>query len=550
MEQLPGLPHVQSKGRIFILCSLILIVLLWGFMYVVEAHIQDRTYQNLRHLTSAKASLLDAKFEQFNVLYGKGTLDDNQFMLQEYIRSELQLEARLTLINATGRVLIDNQLSMVTVNELDNHAQRPEILAAQKNTIGMATRFSETTQEPMMYVAQSIRLYTGEDAYVRVSIPVVNQMAVINTLRLWAFGLFVFLVTVMFVTRKLEQYALAKLHNTHQYRLQEKAKETSKIFIELQSVTSMLGICQSIDEANSVAVDFIRRFFPDTHCQIEMGDTLGYDMQVDNCWAARKNAPHLNNLIDPVNSCSHLAVSSYTNEHDEPVYDFAKCLPIFAQGEILGRGTLFFKDAQQQMITKQYAAPLEFLFNNLGLTYIRLILSDKMREKAYTDSLTNIWNRRYFFERLEEWSQTEVQFTIMVIDVDHFKLVNDNLGHDTGDVALKRIARTINDSVKTGIDVVARLGGEEFGVLLKTNDKTQIEIVFQRILQQLSTKPLRDGRVITLSAGVAMHSADVEIDLLYKFADSALYHAKQTGRQKLCFYGEKTLQNLELAHSS
>ena len=88
MEQLPGLPHVPRKGRIFILCSLILIVLLWGFMYVVEAHIQDRTYQNLRHLTSAKASLLDAKFEQFNVLYGKGTLDDNQFMLQEYIRSE------------------------------------------------------------------------------------------------------------------------------------------------------------------------------------------------------------------------------------------------------------------------------------------------------------------------------------------------------------------------------------------------------------------------------------------------------------------------------
>ena len=545
MEKSIAKKHLRLKSQVFALCVGVFFFLLCGFMLVVEQNIKERTFEHLNTLSNAKLELIDTKLSQLISNQPQRKLMDYQIPLQELFDAQQRGDLRLTLIQSDGVVVADSQLSLDSVMALDNHASRDEVVSAKYNAVGLSKRYSNTIKSTLVYFARSVRFINGENGFLRVSIPEAKEMELIASLRVFALVLFFLLVGALSITRWLEKKSLEKIQSQHQVRLEEKARETSKVFIDLQSVTAMLGICQSIDEANKVVMDFVNRFFPNTRCEIEIGDKLGYDIHSDSCWAARKNDHHINDLDNPINSCSHISCDLSGTHHS-----YAKCFPIYAQGELFGRGSIYFEANQHQFITQQYAVPLEFLFNNLALTYVRLLLSDKMREKAYTDSLTNIWNRRYFFEQLEKRQHSEDQYALIVLDVDNFKSVNDDLGHDAGDLALKRIARSISESVKNDEDVVARLGGEEFGILINSQNRTQIQAIYDRILFILSAKPLDDGRVVSLSAGVAFSHEEREIDHLYKFADSALYQAKRTGRKRCCFYGEATVHNLELAHSS
>jgi diguanylate cyclase (GGDEF)-like protein len=157
---------------------------------------------------------------------------------------------------------------------------------------------------------------------------------------------------------------------------------------------------------------------------------------------------------------------------------------------------------------------------------------------AITDGLTGLYNHRYLHDRLSEEidrARSEgTRLTLLFCDLDHFKDYNDRLGHSTGDRALRRVARVIEDSVR-GVDLVARYGGEEFCVVLMETESAAALDVAERIRVGVATERLEDGQSgLTISIGVATFpdDADGKEELLDK-ADWSMYRAKRHGRDRV-----------------
>ncbi|WP_440118590.1 sensor domain-containing diguanylate cyclase [Paenibacillus sp. QZ-Y1] len=158
--------------------------------------------------------------------------------------------------------------------------------------------------------------------------------------------------------------------------------------------------------------------------------------------------------------------------------------------------------------------------------------TDQLTYDARTDVLTGMTNRRTFEEVIQHWIDGEIPFSIIVLDIDRFKSINDTYGHHAGDLVLKHIASMIKLSVRTQ-DVCSRYGGEEFVVLLR---HTESKIAYQiaehiRVTVEESVLPI--DRSVTISAGIAeypLHSTSATE--LFHLADNALYQAKEEGRNR------------------
>lgn len=159
-----------------------------------------------------------------------------------------------------------------------------------------------------------------------------------------------------------------------------------------------------------------------------------------------------------------------------------------------------------------------------------------------TDSLTNIANRRGYDEQLRQFikqaQQKSQTFAMLLLDLDHFKQVNDRFGHLVGDSALRYIARVLSQQIREN-DALARLGGEEFVILLADVRYDQAMKVAESIRKQIQAKSLRvksqeQSLSFTISIGVAIYQMGEDGDKLFERADKALYQAKQTGRNRVC----------------
>ena len=191
---------------------------------------------------------------------------------------------------------------------------------------------------------------------------------------------------------------------------------------------------------------------------------------------------------------------------------------------------------------------LDYLRNNLvdtALTIGRLLseLEEKNRELqelAYYDPLTGLPNRRFFFEHasliFEEVKRYEKPLSLLVIDIDHFKKINDTYGHDVGDVVLKAFADVLGGIVRKS-DICARFGGEEFLVLLPNTDLEGARVLAERIRATVAKKPVEHGSIVivfTVSIGISQYRKGMQnIDELIKEADIALYRAKEGGRNRV-----------------
>jgi diguanylate cyclase (GGDEF)-like protein len=181
-------------------------------------------------------------------------------------------------------------------------------------------------------------------------------------------------------------------------------------------------------------------------------------------------------------------------------------------------------------------------------TMLEMLQDDKnqLERMAYYDALTKLPNRRLFMEKLARAvvhsRMNKKQFGVIFIDLDNFKWVNDNLGHDMGDLLLKVIAKRTASAVRD-IDTVARLGGDEFTViLLELENQTEGEMVCQRILDAL--KPDIQLRDHTHQAGASLglaigHGESEDVDGIIKKADLAVYDAKDAGKNCYKIYKPK-----------
>jgi diguanylate cyclase (GGDEF)-like protein len=149
---------------------------------------------------------------------------------------------------------------------------------------------------------------------------------------------------------------------------------------------------------------------------------------------------------------------------------------------------------------------------------------------SITDPLTKVFNRRYFMDALEKRINKSISFFVLMLDIDHFKNVNDEHGHIYGDEVLVLVADTIKQNTRSN-DIVARYGGEEFSIIIqKEADTSGVEIA-ERIRKGIEQREMKyDG--VTISIGVVEHNDETSLEILKK-ADDCLYLAKEQGRNKV-----------------
>ncbi|MCK9162336.1 MAG: diguanylate cyclase [Arcobacteraceae bacterium] len=167
--------------------------------------------------------------------------------------------------------------------------------------------------------------------------------------------------------------------------------------------------------------------------------------------------------------------------------------------------------------------------------------TDLLEQLSMYDGLTNIKNRRFFDESFDKAylnsKRDKTDIAIMMIDVDFFKLYNDNYGHGKGDVALQQVAYALKSTLKRPKDLVARYGGEEFVVLLEDIDEKGLQTVAKNLLQNIQSLAIEHkysptSDILTVSVGVAFYSSKEDVPKLkiLMSADEALYKVKNSGK--------------------
>ena len=222
-------------------------------------------------------------------------------------------------------------------------------------------------------------------------------------------------------------------------------------------------------------------------------------------------------------------------------------LPLIAQNRrMVGVANLFRR--RPDSFSPKEIELLRKIAGQLGQVLDTIAVYHQTRELSITDELTRVFNRRYFNQRFEREMQRAQRYqrhlSLIMLDIDHFKIFNDTHGHLWGDAVLKQVAQTLEDNLRKA-DILARFGGEEFVILLPEIDRghgRQVAEKLRRAIENTAfpkaeTQPL--GR-LTVSLGLASYPEDAEgtSDLIH-VADQGLYLAKSRGRNQVGMHQEK-----------
>jgi len=265
----------------------------------------------------------------------------------------------------------------------------------------------------------------------------------------------------------------------------------------------------------------------------------GQTFTIQDCWALRQAQPHWVREPQTELLCGHVTAGS----NSAPPY---LCVPLFAEGETLG--LLHLRRVKEESTPLANAGSMESYLNlavavaeETSLALANLKTRDTLHEQSIRDSLTGLYNRRFLEEfllrELARADRKKHPLSMITMDIDHFKRINDTLGHGAGDIVLRRVGLLLQGFVRKS-DIACRVGGEEFSVLLP---EASIQIATQRAeairkaVQELTLK-YEDHTLsaVTVSLGVAAfpeHGTTPEA--LVRAADQALYDAKYQGRDRV-----------------
>ena len=210
------------------------------------------------------------------------------------------------------------------------------------------------------------------------------------------------------------------------------------------------------------------------------------------------------------------------------------------------------KDGTTYWVKATISPEFGFFGDIIGYNSIREDITDKkvIEKISITDSLTNLYNRRYFDDMFTKYiniakresnSEVENKFLgFILLDIDHFKQYNDTYGHHRGDIALQKVSRTLKDTFMRPDDCVFRLGGEEFGTLLFASSKEQLCQMATRLIQNVENEKIihqknSASEFLTISAGLSVYDSYYmnNTEIMYQESDRLLYKAKENGRNQV-----------------
>jgi diguanylate cyclase (GGDEF)-like protein len=213
------------------------------------------------------------------------------------------------------------------------------------------------------------------------------------------------------------------------------------------------------------------------------------------------------------------------------------CLPLVSFGENIG--LLVCVTTQHKAFLANDIQALESVADILATATQNARYVDRVRQLAYRDGLTGVFNRRYFESRLIEEITRAARYgggvSVLMIDLDHFKLVNDDFGHMIGDDVLRAISQVFVRQLRK-VDVVCRYGGEEFAVVLPATQGASAAAVADKLRRAVASSQFSGvAHPVTVSVGVAEFPFNgITRDDVVRAADGALYEAKASGRNQVC----------------
>jgi diguanylate cyclase (GGDEF)-like protein len=315
----------------------------------------------------------------------------------------------------------------------------------------------------------------------------------------------------------------------------------------LSELSGMLQSCESLDEIYAAIRTYAPHLFPDQAGALYLlnaprdkvlrgaswgalsADVAAFDPQ--QCWALRLGSPFPTSPASQGLVCSHACCA-------DAAAGFV-CLPLIAQNNLLG---LLYREHGAEAAGDASTAQLaKMLAEKISLAIANLELREQLRAQAISDALTGLHNRRFLEDavaRETARSQREgTALTLALLDIDHFKGINDTHGHDGGDAVLRALGAVLRATTRAS-DIVGRFGGEEFMLLLPG---VEIDAALARLNGVLEAvramrAPLPDGVLdtVTASIGVAtMPLHAVTSEGLLAAADAALYRAKREGRNRV-----------------
>lgn len=260
---------------------------------------------------------------------------------------------------------------------------------------------------------------------------------------------------------------------------------------------------------------------------------------------------------DPLECCRANRTNTITNscQFEEICSKFKKvnkeyiCIPYTISHDIELIITLTANTKEEINIIREQIPIIDDYINTAKPEIVSKQLMRILEKSARSDALTGLYNRKFLEESVQtivsQAKRTDIQYGILMIDIDYFKMVNDTYGHDVGDEAIKVIAQTLKENIRSS-DIAVRYGGEEFLILLYNCDADFVEEVAQKIRMAFAGKTITKNNVSfskTVSIGASIYPLHTEnFWECVKYADISLYEAKNTGRDRVIMFNKELLE--------
>ncbi len=331
-------------------------------------------------------------------------------------------------------------------------------------------------------------------------------------------------------------------------RVQE-LKERNQQIETINAMGDLLQACRSPEEIHGIIIHTLQTLFPQSAGQILTLDRSSGTLEVvaawrgteqapegqvygvDDCWCIRRGKPHIVADGQYAPTCRHA-------EDPQTSWPFALCFPLTAQGEIVGVLHVRLMTPGKEDDIRTIMRLIETVAEHATLALANLKLQRTLQEQSIRDPLTGLYNRRYAEEilRREERRALREGYSvgILLMDVDHFKRINDTWGHDAGDEVLRRLADVLRRTFREE-DTICRYGGEEFLAILPGADLEKARYRAEQLREQVQGElhiPWQGQTIpVTISIGVACFpNGSQTIHQAIESADEALYRAKEEGR--------------------
>jgi len=236
---------------------------------------------------------------------------------------------------------------------------------------------------------------------------------------------------------------------------------------------------------------------------------------------------------------ANFSQSKYVKNPERAKYknDGVICVPAMVGEKVIG--VINLNNVSEDGLENDNIANIQRVSDHLALAINNLLLHKRIEELSIIDELTKFYNRRYLMLKLKEEIERNYRYkspvSLIMLDIDHFKKINDTYGHDVGDVILKSVSNLIRENLRK-TDIPCRYGGEEFIVILPLTILKYAYNIGERIRIELENKEITNSNGLkikaTISIGIAELKENENIDNLLKRVDDALYSAKNKGRNR------------------